>query len=91
MVRHLRNVDVLTSAEETSIKEAGQLHDQINMLVTTTTGKESPSSDALRAFIESSNSEVAQLILSYGKRDVHSESINSLNVIITEKIFDQSL
>ncbi|XP_043957574.1 NLR family CARD domain-containing protein 3 [Gambusia affinis] len=65
ILQHLRNVNVLTSAEETSIKGAGQLQDQINMLTSITTAKESQSSDALQAFIESSDSEVAQLILSY--------------------------
>uniref|UniRef100_A0A3Q2C7U4 NLR family, CARD domain containing 3 n=1 Tax=Cyprinodon variegatus TaxID=28743 RepID=A0A3Q2C7U4_CYPVA len=65
IVRHLRSMDVLTSAEETGIKEAGALQEQINMLTTIITSKESQSSDALQAFIESSDSEVAQLILNY--------------------------
>lgn len=80
-------MNVLTSAEETSIKGAGQLQDQINMLTSITTAKESQSSDALQAFIESSDSEVAQLILSYGER--LSEAVSSLKVLL--QFFTESL
>lgn len=67
IVTHLRNIDILSSAEETQIKEAGQLLDQINMLITVVTGKESQGSDALQGFIESSASQVAQLIINHGE------------------------
>lgn len=67
MFTHLRKVEVLTSAEETKIKEAGQLQDQVNMLTTFVSGKDTQGSDALRGFIESSDSHVAQLIINYGK------------------------
>lgn len=66
MLTHLRNVDMLSSAEETKIKEAGRLQDQVNMFTTIVTGKDGQASDALRGFIESSDSQVAQLILHYG-------------------------
>lgn len=67
MLTHLRKVDVLSSAEETKIKEAGQLQDQVNMLTTIVTSKDTQSSDALQGFIESSDSQVAQLIINHGK------------------------
>ncbi|XP_069011433.1 NLR family CARD domain-containing protein 3 [Embiotoca jacksoni] len=63
MLTHLRQTNVLSSAEETNIKEAGQLQDQVNMLATVVTGKDSQGSDALQGFVESSDSEVAQLII----------------------------
>lgn len=66
MLTHLKKVDVVSSAEETKIKEAGRLQDQVNMFTTIVTGKEGQSSDAVRAFIESSDSQVAQLIVNYG-------------------------
>ncbi|XP_041671966.1 NLR family CARD domain-containing protein 3 [Cheilinus undulatus] len=65
ILTHLRKVEVLTSAEETRIKEAGQLQDQVNMLTTTITEKDCQGTDALRGFIESSNSQVAQLIVNH--------------------------
>ncbi|KAM4525600.1 NLR family CARD domain-containing protein 3 [Odontesthes bonariensis] len=65
MLTHLREVDVLTSAEETNIKEAANLQDQINMLTSIVNGKESQGSDALQGFIESSDSQVAQLIINH--------------------------
>lgn len=58
---------MLNSAEETKIKEAGRLQDQINMLTTIVTGKDTQGSDALQGFIESSDSQVAQLIINHGK------------------------
>lgn len=65
MLTHLRKVDVLSSAEEVMIKEAGRLKDQVNMLTTIVTGKDSQGSDALQGFIESSDSQVAQLIINH--------------------------
>ncbi|CAJ1080874.1 NLR family CARD domain-containing protein 3 [Xyrichtys novacula] len=65
MLTHLRQVEVLTSAEEAKVREAGQLQDQVNMLTTIFTGKDSQGSDALRGFIESSDSQVAQLIINH--------------------------
>ncbi|CAG5908108.1 unnamed protein product [Menidia menidia] len=65
MLTHLREVDVLTSSEETNIKEAGHLGDQINTLTAIVGAKESQGSDALQGFIESSNSLVAQLIINH--------------------------
>lgn len=67
ILQHLRKVGVLTLAENTDIMEAGQLQDQINMLTTIVSGKESQCSDALQAFIETSDSPAAQLII-HGKR-----------------------
>ncbi len=67
MLTHLRKVDVLSSAEETKIKEAGRIQDQVNMLTTIVTGKDTQGSDALQGFIESSDSQVAQLIINHGK------------------------
>lgn len=57
---------MLTLAEETTIKEAGQLKDQVTVLTTVITSKESQGSDALQGFIMSSNAPVSQLILNYG-------------------------
>lgn len=65
ILSHLTKVDVLSSAEETKIKEAGQLQDQINMLTTIVTDKDIQGSDALQGFIESSSSQVAQLIINH--------------------------
>ncbi|XP_078136177.1 NLR family CARD domain-containing protein 3 isoform X2 [Sander vitreus] len=65
MLTHLRKVDVLSSADETKIKEAGRLQDQLNMLTTIVTGKDTQGSDALQGFIESSDSQVAQLIINH--------------------------
>ncbi|XP_070783030.1 NLR family CARD domain-containing protein 3 [Enoplosus armatus] len=65
ILTHLRKVDVLSSAEETNIKEAGRLQDQVNMLTTIVTDKDTQGSDALRGFIESSDSQVAQLIINH--------------------------
>ncbi|KAF1374004.1 hypothetical protein PFLUV_G00244770 [Perca fluviatilis] len=65
MLTHLRNVDVLSSADETKIKEAGRLQDQVNMLTTIVTDKDTQGSDALQGFIESSDSPVAQLIINH--------------------------
>lgn len=67
MLTHLRKVDVLSSADETKIKEAGRLQDQVNMLTTIVTDKDTHGSDALQGFIESSDSQVAQLIINHGK------------------------
>lgn len=67
MLTHLRKMDVLSSTEEKKIKEAGQLQDQVNMLTTTLTSKDSQGSDVVQAFIESSDSQVAQLIINHGK------------------------
>uniref|UniRef100_A0AAQ5XYE7 NACHT domain-containing protein n=1 Tax=Amphiprion ocellaris TaxID=80972 RepID=A0AAQ5XYE7_AMPOC len=65
ILSHLTKVDVLSSAEETKIKEAGQLQDQVNMLTTIVTDKDIQGSDALQGFIESSSSQVAQLIINH--------------------------
>ncbi|XP_062298859.1 NLR family CARD domain-containing protein 3 isoform X1 [Scomber scombrus] len=65
MLAHLRKMDMLSSAEESKIKEVGRLQDQVNMLTTIVTGKDTQSSDALRGFIESSDSQVAQLIINH--------------------------
>lgn len=67
MLNHLRKADVLSSAEEIKIKEAGRIQDQVNMLTTFVTGKDTQGSDVLRGFIESSDSQVAQLIINHGK------------------------
>lgn len=67
MLTHLRKVDVLSSAEETKIKEAGGLQDQVNMLTTIVISKDTQGSDVLLNFIESSDSQVAQLIINHGK------------------------
>ncbi|KAF7204598.1 NLR family CARD domain-containing protein 3 [Nothobranchius furzeri] len=63
---HLRKVGVLTSAEETNIKEAGKLQEQVSRLTTVVTAKERQSSDALQLFIEGSDSPVAWLIKNHG-------------------------
>uniref|UniRef100_A0A3P9HMW6 NLR family CARD domain containing 3 n=1 Tax=Oryzias latipes TaxID=8090 RepID=A0A3P9HMW6_ORYLA len=65
ILTHLKKVDVLTLAEETTIKEADQLKDQVTVLTTVITSKESRGSDALQGFIMSSNAPVSQLILNY--------------------------
>ncbi|XP_058477124.1 NLR family CARD domain-containing protein 3 isoform X2 [Solea solea] len=65
MLIHLRKVDVLSSAEEAKIKEAGRLRDQVNILTTVVMSKDTRGSDTLQAFIESSDSLVAQLILNH--------------------------
>lgn len=67
LLNHLRKMDVLSSSEEIKIKEAGRLQDQVNMLTTIVTGKDTQGSDVLRGFIESSDSQVAQLIINHGK------------------------
>lgn len=67
MLTHLRKVDLLSSAEETKIKEVGRLQDQVIMLATIVTGKDAQGSDVLRGFIESSDSKEAWLILNHGK------------------------
>lgn len=67
MLNHLRKADVLSSAEEIRIKEAGRIQDQVNMLTTIVTGKDTQGSDVLRGFIESSDSQVAQLVINHGK------------------------
>lgn len=69
MMSHLRKADVLSPSEETKIREAGGLHDQINMLSTVITNKDSPGhSAALQNFVEGSDSQVAQLIIHHGER-----------------------
>lgn len=65
MLNHLRKADVLSSAEEIRIKEAGRIQDQVNMLTTIVTGKDTQGSDVLRGFIESSDSQVAQLVINH--------------------------
>nr|XP_043869967.1 NLR family CARD domain-containing protein 3 isoform X2 [Solea senegalensis] len=65
MLIHLRKVDVLSSAEEAKIKEAGRLRDQVNILTSVVMSKDTRGSDALQAFIESSDCLVAQLILNH--------------------------
>ncbi|KAF3853466.1 hypothetical protein F7725_014154 [Dissostichus mawsoni] len=65
MMTHLGNMDVLSSAEETKVKEAGRLQDQVNMFTSIVSGKDSQGSDALRAFVQSSDSQVAQLIINH--------------------------
>lgn len=67
MMTHLRKMDVLNSAEETKVKEAGRLQDQVNMFTSIVSAKDSQGSDALRAFVQSSDSQVAQLIINHGK------------------------
>lgn len=67
MLAYLRKMEVLSSTEESKIKEVGRLQDQVNMLTTVVTGKDTQSSDALRGFIESSDSQVAELIIKHGK------------------------
>lgn len=67
MLTHLRKVDVLSLAEETKVKEAGRLQDQVNMLTSIVSDKNAQGSDALQGFIESSDSQVAQLIVNHGK------------------------
>lgn len=74
----MRNLDVLSSAEETKVKEAGRLQDQVNMLTTIVTAKDRQGSDVLQGFIESSDSQVAQLIINHGKRLLLSVLCNSL-------------
>ncbi|KAK1881219.1 NLR family CARD domain containing protein 3 [Dissostichus eleginoides] len=65
MMTHLGNMDVLSSAEETKVKEAGRLQDQVNMFTSIVSGKDSQGSDALLAFVQSSDSQVAQLIIKH--------------------------
>ncbi|XP_061564445.1 NLR family CARD domain-containing protein 3 [Cololabis saira] len=65
MLNYLRKVDMLTSAEESSIKEAGPVQDQVNMLTSVVAGKEGQCSDALQGFVESSESPIAQLIINH--------------------------
>ncbi|XP_029954623.1 NLR family CARD domain-containing protein 3 isoform X2 [Salarias fasciatus] len=65
MLTHLRNVDVLSSAEEAKIKGAGQLREQIHMLTSIVDGMGSQGSDSLQGFIESADSPAAQLILNH--------------------------
>ena len=67
LLTHLRKMDVLSLAEESKIKEAGRLQDQVNMLTTFIISKDTQGSDALQGFIESSDSPVAQLIVNHGK------------------------
>lgn len=59
--------DSLSSSEDTKIKESGPLQEQINMLTTIVSSKESQCSDVLQGFIESSDSQVAQLIINHGE------------------------
>lgn len=59
-------VDVLTSAEETKIKEAGGLQEQVNMFTSIVAAKDSQVSDVLQGFVESSDSHVAQLLINHG-------------------------
>lgn len=66
MLTHLRKEGVLSSSEETKIKGAGRLQDQVNMLVSTLLNKDSQGSDALLSYIESSDCPVAQLIINHG-------------------------
>ncbi|XP_039991698.1 NLR family CARD domain-containing protein 3 isoform X2 [Xiphias gladius] len=65
MLTHLRKMNMLSSAEGTKIKEAGRLPDQVNMLTTIVTGKDTQGSVALQGYIESSNCQEAQLIINH--------------------------
>ncbi|XP_047464096.1 NLR family CARD domain-containing protein 3 [Mugil cephalus] len=65
IITHMKMTDALSSSEETKIKESGPLKDQINMLTAIVKGKESQCSDVLQGFIESSDCQVAQLIINY--------------------------
>lgn len=67
MITHLRKLDVLSSAEETKIKEAAGQQDQISMFINIVTSKDPQGSDVLLNFLESSESQVAQLIRYHGK------------------------
>lgn len=67
IISHLRNLDLLTMAEEAQIKAASQLQDQVDMLTNVLTSKDPKGPDALRGFIESSGSQVSQFIIKYGK------------------------
>lgn len=66
MLTHLKKLDVINSVEETKIKEAGRLQDKVNMFTTIVSGKEGQGSDAVCAFVESLDSQVAKLIVNYG-------------------------
>lgn len=70
MLTHLRKEGVLSSSEETKIKGAGRLQDQVNILISTLLNKDSQGSDALLSYIESSHCPVAQLIINHGKKDL---------------------
>uniref|UniRef100_A0AAQ6IMK1 NACHT domain-containing protein n=1 Tax=Anabas testudineus TaxID=64144 RepID=A0AAQ6IMK1_ANATE len=65
MLTHLKKLDVINSVEETKIKEAGRLQDKVNMFTTIVSGKEGQGSDAVCAFVESLDSQVAKLIVNY--------------------------
>ncbi|XP_035467978.2 NLR family CARD domain-containing protein 3 [Scophthalmus maximus] len=65
MLTHLRKMDVLSLAEESKIMGAGRLQDQLNMLTTIVTSTDTQGSDTLQGFIESSDSQVAQLIINH--------------------------
>ncbi|CAN9508569.1 unnamed protein product [Ophioblennius macclurei] len=65
ILTHLRNVDVLSSAEEAKIRGGARLQEQIHMLTTVVTSMGSQGSDSLQSFIESSDSSTAHLILNH--------------------------
>ncbi|XP_068162325.1 NLR family CARD domain-containing protein 3 [Antennarius striatus] len=65
LLAHLSKVDVLSLDDLSKIKEAGQLQDQVKMLTTIVTCKETQGCAVLRGFIESSDSQVAQLIMNH--------------------------
>ncbi|TNN46966.1 Protein NLRC3 [Liparis tanakae] len=62
---HLRQVEVLTPAEETQIRAAARLQDQVTALTSIVTGKDAHSCGALRGFIQSSESPEARLTVSH--------------------------
>ncbi|XP_074519563.1 NLR family CARD domain-containing protein 3 [Halichoeres trimaculatus] len=65
ILTHLRTIEVLTSAEEMKVRDTSLLKDQVNVLTSIVSGKDSQGSDAFRGFIESSDSQVAQLIINH--------------------------
>ncbi|XP_068614508.1 NLR family CARD domain-containing protein 3-like [Brachionichthys hirsutus] len=65
ILAHLTKADVLSLDDLTKIKEAGRLQDQVKMLTTIVTCKETQGPAALRSFIESSDSLVARLIVNH--------------------------
>ncbi|XP_061823612.1 NLR family CARD domain-containing protein 3 isoform X2 [Nerophis lumbriciformis] len=66
LLLHLRKTHLLSSTEESRIKEAGRLAEQVNMLITNVCArKDSHASEAIRDFTEGSDSPAAQLIKNY--------------------------
>uniref|UniRef100_A0A8C5EKC7 NLR family CARD domain-containing protein 3-like n=1 Tax=Gouania willdenowi TaxID=441366 RepID=A0A8C5EKC7_GOUWI len=62
---YLRKENVLSLMEESRIKEAGHLQDQVEMLSTILISKDNQGFDPLQTFIESSDSHIAQLIMNH--------------------------